>query len=125
MSTAQAPAFSLPRANAISLDASSNSDLDKAIAAHDLVISLVPYIYHAAIIESAIKSNVNDVTTSYISPAIRELDVAAKEAGIVVLNEVGVDPGVDHLYGIKTISEVHAKGGKVHTSGFNHHCYVE
>ena len=53
------------------------------------------------------------MTTSYVSPAIKELEVAAKEAGIVILNEVGVDPGVDHLYAVKKISEVHAKGGKV------------
>ena len=53
------------------------------------------------------------MTTSYVSPAIKELEAAAKEAGIVILNEVGVDPGVDHLYAVKTIGEVHAKGGKV------------
>lgn len=53
------------------------------------------------------------VTTSYVSDAIRELDALAKEAGIVVLNEVGVDPGVDHLYAIKKITEVHAKGGLI------------
>ena len=53
------------------------------------------------------------VTTSYVSDAIRALDDAAKEAGITVLNEVGVDPGVDHLYAIKKINEVHAQGGKV------------
>jgi saccharopine dehydrogenase-like NADP-dependent oxidoreductase len=41
------------------------------------------------------------------------LDAEAKEAGIVVLNEVGVDPGVDHLYAIKKIDEIHNKGGKV------------
>ncbi|KAK0385524.1 hypothetical protein NLU13_6704 [Sarocladium strictum] len=44
---------------------------------------------------------------------MRQLDEAAKKAGIVVLNEVGMDPGIDHLYAVKTISEVHAKGGKV------------
>jgi hypothetical protein len=44
------------------------------------------------------------------------LDAAAKEAGIVVLNEVGVDPGVDHLYTIKKINEIHNKGGKVYNS---------
>ena len=65
--------------------------------------------------KSAIKSKTNVVTTSYVSPAIRELDVAIKQAGIVVLNEVGVDPGVDHLYAIKTIDEIHAKKGKVCT----------
>ena len=53
------------------------------------------------------------VTTSYVSQAIQDLDEAAKEAGITVLNEVGVDPGVDHLYAIKKIDEVHSKGGKV------------
>lgn len=41
-----------------------------------------------------------------------ELDAAAKEAGITVMNEIGVDPGIDHLYAIKTINEVHAEGGK-------------
>lgn len=113
MTAAQTLAGKLPPTNALSLDVSSAADLDSAIAAHDLVISLVPYIYHAEIIKLAIKNKVNVVTTSYVSPAIRELDFAAKEAGIVVLNEVGVDPGVDHLYAIKSIGEVHAKGGKV------------
>lgn len=111
--SAQALTSSLPRTRAISLDVVSSVDLDKAIAAHQLVISLGPFIYHAAVIKSAIKSKTNVVTTSYVSPAMLELDAAAKEAGIVVLNEVGVDPGVDHFYAIKTIDEVHAKGGKV------------
>ena len=44
---------------------------------------------------------------------MRELEADIKNAGIVVLNEVGVDPGVDHLYAIKTINDVHSKGGKV------------
>ena len=89
------------------------SNLDAEVAAHDLVISLVPYIHHATVIKSAIKGHTNVVTTSYASPDMRALDNAVKEAGIVVLNEVGVDPGVDHLYAIKTISGVHEKGGKV------------
>lgn len=73
---------------------SSTAELDSQIAAYDLVISLVPYVYHASIIKVAIKHKVNVVTTSYVSDAMRELDAAAREAGIVVLNEVGVDPGV-------------------------------
>jgi hypothetical protein len=69
------------------------------------------------VIEAAIKGKTHVVTTSYVSPAMRELDAAAREAGIVVLNEVGLDPGIDHLYAIKTIDEVHSKGGKVCTPG--------
>jgi saccharopine dehydrogenase (NADP+, L-glutamate forming) len=68
---------------------------------------------HCTIIKSAIKGKTNVVTTSYVSPAIKELDAAAKEAGITVLNEVGVDPGVDHLYAVKKIAEIHDQGGKV------------
>jgi saccharopine dehydrogenase-like NADP-dependent oxidoreductase len=111
--TTQSLINGLPRAHGISLDVLSPKDLDPQVAAHDLVISLVPYTYHPVVIKSAIKGRTNVVTTSYVAPAMRELDAAAKEAGIVVLNEVGVDPGVDHLYAIKTIDEVHAKGGKV------------
>ena len=87
--------------------------LEAVIAKHDLVISLIPYTYHATVIKAAIKSKTNVVTTSYVSPAMRELDAEAKAAGIIVMNEIGLDPGIDHLYAVKTIGEVHAKGGKV------------
>ena len=55
----------------------------------------------------------NVVTTSYVSPAMQELEAQVKEAGITVMNEIGLDPGIDHLYAIKTIEEVHKAGGKV------------
>lgn len=113
LSTAQTLIKALPHTKAITLDVYSTEQLDPQVAAHDLVISLVPYTYHASVIKSAIKSKKHVVTTSYVSPAIKELDSAAKEAGITVLNEVGVDPGVDHLYAVKKIDEIHAKGGKV------------
>jgi spermidine synthase / saccharopine dehydrogenase (NADP+, L-glutamate-forming) len=111
--TAKALAEGLPNATAISLDANSTASLEAAVAAHDLVISLIPYTYHATVIKAAIKGKTHVVTTSYISPAMRELDEEAKKAGIVVMNEIGLDPGIDHLYAVKTIEEVHAKGGKV------------
>lgn len=83
------------------------------MAAADLVISLIPYTYHAAVIKSAIKGKTHVVTTSYVSPAMRELDAECKAAGIVCMNEIGLDPGIDHLYAVKIIDEIHAKGGKV------------
>lgn len=113
LENAEALASGLPGTKAISLDVSSTSELDIQVAAHDLVISLIPYTYHAVVIKSAIKNKKHVVTTSYVSPAMRELDAEAKKAGIVVMNEIGLDPGIDHLYAIKTIDEVHAKGGKV------------
>jgi saccharopine dehydrogenase (NADP+, L-glutamate forming) len=53
------------------------------------------------------------VTTSYVSDAMLELDEEAKKAGITVMNEIGLDPGIDHLYAIKTIEEVHKANGKI------------
>ena len=60
------------------------------MAKHDLVISLIPYTWHATVIKSAIRTKKNVVTTSYVSPAMMELDQAAKEAGITVMNEIGL-----------------------------------
>ncbi|EIM87794.1 saccharopine dehydrogenase [Stereum hirsutum FP-91666 SS1] len=113
LATAEGLIDGLPDSRAISLDVNSTADLEREVAAHDLVISLIPYTYHATVIKAAIKGKTNVVTTSYVSPAIRELDEEAKKAGIVVMNEIGLDPGIDHLYAVKTISEVHEKGGKV------------
>ena len=113
LASAKALAEGLSNTTAISLDVSNESALDTQVAAHDLVISLIPYTHHARVIKSAIKGKTHVVTTSYVSPAMRELDEEAKKAGIVVMNEIGLDPGIDHLYAVKTINEVHEKGGKV------------
>lgn len=86
------------------------------MAEHDLVISLIPYIYHTLVIEAAIKGKTHVVTTSYVSAAIKAFHEEAKEAGIVIMNEIGLDPGIDHLYAVKIIEEVHAEGGKVSCS---------
>jgi saccharopine dehydrogenase-like NADP-dependent oxidoreductase len=91
----------------------STVDLDAYVAVHDVVVSLIPYMYHVAVVKSAIKGKTNVVTTSYVSAELRALDAEVKKAGIVVMNEIGVDPGIDHLYAVKTISEVHEKGGRV------------
>ncbi len=104
------------RAHPISLDVADDSHaalLDSEVAKHDVIISLIPYTHHVTVIKSAIKHKKHVVTTSYISPAMADLDQQAKDAGITVMNEIGVDPGIDHLYALKTIEEVHEDGGKI------------
>ncbi|KAI6716349.1 hypothetical protein JHW43_001127 [Diplocarpon mali] len=102
-------------AKPIALDVTDDKALDAEVAKNELVISLIPYTFHATVIKSAIRNKKNVVTTSYVSPAMLELDAAAKEAGITVMNEIGLDPGIDHLYAIKTIEEVHKAGGKINS----------
>lgn len=77
-------------ATAISLDVNNDEALDAEVAKHDLVISLIPYIFHATVIKSAIRKKKNVVTTSYVSPAMMELDQQCKDAGITVMNEIGL-----------------------------------
>lgn len=92
---------------------SDDAALDTEMEKVDLAISLIPYTYHATVIKSAIRKKKNVVTTSYVSPAMMELDAQCKEAGITVLNEIGLDPGIDHLWAVKTIDEVHKASGKI------------
>ena len=80
---------------------------------NDVVVSLIPYTFHAAVIQSGIREKKNVVTTSYISPAMLALEDEAKKAGITVMNEIGLDPGIDHLYAVKMIDQVHKEGGKI------------
>ncbi|KAK4163533.1 Saccharopine dehydrogenase [Cladorrhinum sp. PSN259] len=111
--SAQKLSQGVKNANPISLDVTDDAALDAEVAKHDLVISLIPYTFHPTVIKSAIRNKKNVVTTSYVSPAMLELDAEAKAAGITVMNEIGLDPGIDHLYAIKTIDEVHKAGGKI------------
>jgi hypothetical protein len=67
--------------------------LDAEVAKNDLVISLIPYTFHATVIKSAIRNKKNVVTTSYVSPAMLELEDEAKKAGITVMNEIGYVSG--------------------------------
>ncbi|UNI19046.1 saccharopine dehydrogenase (NADP+, L-glutamate-forming) [Purpureocillium takamizusanense] len=113
LASAKSLAGSVKGATPISLDVNDDKALDAEVAKHDLVISLIPYTFHATVIKSAIRQKKNVVTTSYVSPAMMELDQAAKDAGITVMNEIGLDPGIDHLYAVKTIDEVHRAGGKI------------
>ncbi|KAK9455265.1 Saccharopine dehydrogenase [Dipodascopsis uninucleata] len=113
LSKAQNIAGDSPSTKAIVLDVEDEKALDAAVAEHDLVISLIPYTYHAAVVKSGIRNKKNVLTTSYTSPALKELEEECKQAGILVFNEMGLDPGIDHLYAVKTIDEVHKKGGKI------------
>ncbi|MCK4773544.1 MAG: saccharopine dehydrogenase NADP-binding domain-containing protein, partial [Candidatus Krumholzibacteria bacterium] len=72
-------------------------ELKKMIGECDLAISLLPASYHTMVADMCIELGKNMTTTSYVSPEMKALDGPAKKAGVVILNEVGVDPGIDHM----------------------------
>jgi saccharopine dehydrogenase-like NADP-dependent oxidoreductase len=83
------------------------------ISEHDLSVSLLPYLHHLLVAKYCLLHKKNMVTTSYVKPEMQALDSQAKEAGIIILNELGLDPGIDHMSAMRIIDHVHNKGGKV------------
>lgn len=87
--------------------------LRKMISQHDLVVSLLPPAYHAMVARHCISLKTNMVTTSYVGEEMKSLDEEARKAGVIILNEIGLDPGIDHMSALRVIDHVHKKGGKI------------
>ena len=102
-----------PNGTAISLNVKDDAALEKLIIECDLGVSLLPYTYHPKVAELCIKHKKQMVTTSYVSDAMKALDSKAKDSGIIILNESGLDPGIDHMSAMRVIHDVEEKGGKV------------
>ncbi len=109
-----------PRGRALTLNVDDENALAKLIDGCDLVISVVPYHHHAKVASLAIARGKPVVTTSYVSPEMRALNGAARKAGVLVLNEIGLDPGIDHMSAMRIIHDVERRGGKV--TGFVSNC---
>lgn len=102
-----------PNGAAIAWTVDDIAALDEMIASHDLTVSLLPWIHHIMVAKHCIRHKKNMVTTSYVKPEMKALDQEAKDAGIIILNELGLDPGIDHMGAMRIIDHVHDRGGKV------------
>lgn len=98
---------------AVQLLVDDTDKLEKLIQDHDITISLLPWVHHVKVAKLCLKNNRDMATTSYVSPAMKALDEEAKAKGLMFLNEIGVDPGFDHMTAMKIIHEVQEAGGKV------------
>lgn len=102
-----------PQGIASELNLKDEESLKEKIAQADVVISLVPYSFHPKVAKYCIDYKKNMVTTSYVSEAMKNLDAEAKKAGVLILNEVGLDPGIDHMEAMRIIHEVEENEGEV------------
>lgn len=109
-----------PRGRAIGLDMADDSRLKKEVESADIVVSLVPNAFHPLIARICVDLKKNMVNASYVSEAMNDLDDEARNAGVVILNEVGLDPGIDHMEAMRVIQQVKAGGGKI--LGFTSYC---
>jgi saccharopine dehydrogenase (NADP+, L-glutamate forming) len=87
--------------------------IEALIQKNDIAISLLPWTHHLTVARACLKYNKLMATTSYVSDEMRALDDEVKSKKLLFLNEIGIDPGVDHMSAMKIIDEVHAEGGKI------------
>ena len=102
-----------PHGKAFELNVNQNKDVEDFITNADIVVSLLPYNYHLKIAELCIKHRKHLVTTSYVSKPMKELDKKAKDLGVLLLNECGLDPGIDHMSAMKVIHKIEKNNGKI------------
>ena len=86
-----------PLAKAVPWTSNEEQKLDGLIAEHDVVVNMIPKAHHAMVARLCMTNRKSMVTTSYEIPPIRALDEEARSSGILILNELGEDPGMDHF----------------------------
>ncbi len=109
-----------PNARVLPLDVNDRDALREQVAAADVAVSLLPAPFHPLVARACIDSGVHLVTTSYVSPEMRALDAEARDKDVLLLNEMGVDPGIDHMSAMKVIHGEQEKGSKL--VGFSSWC---
>lgn len=102
-----------PHGSSVHWSIDNSEMLVKLVSEYDITVSLLPYKYHTAVAEVCLRMGKSLVTTSYVQPGIAALENAAKDAGLLFLNEIGLDPGIDHMSAMRIIDHIHNKGGKV------------
>jgi len=102
-----------PRGTAESLNVEDTDALKTFISSADLVISLLPWIHHIDVAKRCIDCRKHLVTTSYVKPEMQALDAEAEDNGLLFLNEIGVDPGIDHMAAMRIIDGVKKEEGEI------------
>ncbi|KAK9948183.1 hypothetical protein M0R45_003770 [Rubus argutus] len=110
----------IPNASAVQLDVSDASSLHKYISEAEVVISLLPAFCHVTVANACIELKKHLVTASYVDDAMSKLNEKAESAGITILGEMGLDPGIDHMMAMKMINQAHVRKGKI--KSFTSYC---
>ncbi len=102
-----------PHGHPLFLDLDDDEQLSGLVAATDVVVSLLPYNFHPRIAGVCLEHGRHLVTASYVSDEMAALDAEARAKDLLFLNEIGLDPGIDHMSAMKIIDEIKAGGGRI------------
>lgn len=103
----------LPTTSAITFDINQKAEASRIVSNHDVVVSLMPAHLHHLVAELCLQHGKHLVTASYVMAEMKAFDAAAKEKGLLFLNECGLDPGIDHMSAMQVINKIKAQGGKM------------
>ncbi|MBX2978836.1 MAG: saccharopine dehydrogenase NADP-binding domain-containing protein [Flavobacteriales bacterium] len=95
----------------VALDATQAAERAALIESHDLVISMLPAFMHMDVLKDCLRLRKHVITPSYVPDALWAMDREFKDAGLIVLNEMGLDPGIDHMSAMRILDAIRAKGG--------------
>ncbi|PRX52178.1 saccharopine dehydrogenase family protein [Salegentibacter salegens] len=98
---------------AFHLDVFNAESRESAVKNADIVISMLPARFHIEVAKACVKFKKNMVTASYISKDMKALNEEVKKNGLIFMNEIGVDPGIDHMSAMQVIDRIRDKGGKI------------
>ena len=101
------------RCEAFQLDIFNAASREAAVQSASIVISMLPARFHIEVARDCLRFGKSMVTASYISDEMQALDEEAKKKGLVFMNEIGVDPGIDHMSAMQVINRIREKGGKM------------
>ncbi len=99
-----------PRAKSFAFNVNNSEEVNNVISNSDIIVSMLPARFHHIIAENCVKNKKPMLTASYVSNEIKELDKKAKDAGIGIFMELGVDPGIDHMSAMKIIDRLRNEG---------------
>lgn len=116
MLVAEGPAV----ATGFALDATDGAARAALIAKHDMVISMLPAFMHLDVLKDCLALKKHVITPSYVPDALWSMDAEFKGAGLTVLNEMGLDPGIDHMSAMRILDRIRAEGGRM--EAFESYC---
>lgn len=102
-----------PACTLLTLDINATADRQSAVSGADIVVSMLPARFHAIIAKDCLLLKKNLVTASYVSDEMRAMNEEVKKAGLIFMNEIGLDPGIDHMSAMQIIDRIRDKGGKM------------
>jgi saccharopine dehydrogenase-like NADP-dependent oxidoreductase len=102
-----------PRGSVFYFDIFDDALLDATVRGADVVVSFLPASFHPKVAAACLEARVHMITASYVSKEMKLMDEEAKTKGLLFLNELGVDPGIDHMSAMRIIDEIRSRGGKM------------